>query len=235
MSTAGIDYDPRIIVALDVNNLESAHRLLAELSPHVNIFKVGLEMIVNCGLHASVDMVHEYDKEVMVDEKFFDIPETVGRAVKGVARLGALMCTVHASIKLDGLRAAVENKGATKLLAVTHLTSLEADMLIVRQHTHDAVMSGCDGIVCSGHDLGSLDPYHTRNLIRVVPSVRSSGEATHDQKRVVTPAEAIRSGANFIVVGRQVTLKPRGKRADEVIKIVQEIEAMETERKKADV
>ena len=174
-------------------------------------------------------------KQVFLDMKFYDIGETVKRAVAQVARSGVRFLTVHGSGAV--MRAAVEGRGSSqlKLLAVTVLTSFDENDLadlgypcpvrdLVALRVRKAMEARVDGLVCSPLEVSEVRRMAGPGAILVTPGVRSAGAGKGDQKRVATPAEAIRNGANYLVVGRQVT-RAEDPRA-EVAKICDEIRAM---------
>ncbi|HEY2018683.1 MAG TPA: orotidine-5'-phosphate decarboxylase, partial [Bryobacteraceae bacterium] len=204
-----------IIVALDVESADEARALVARLGSHVDFYKVGMELYAAAGM----PIVHELldrGKQVFLDLKLYDISETVKRTVAQVSRTGVRFLTVHAVGSV--MRAAVEGKGAHDLdvLAVTVLTSFGredlddlgyscevSDMVAVR--TRQALAAGVNGIVASPREAAAVRRIAGPRTILVTPGVRSAGRATGDQKRVATPAEAIRDGADYLVIGRQIT------------------------------
>lgn len=227
----------RIIVALDVDNLARATAFVEALAPHVGYFKVGLELITAAGGPAVVHHLQRLGGQVFYDAKFNDIPNTVGAASRTVAGIGAKLFTVHASTGLDALKAAAENKGSAECYAVTVLTSLDeassqhifgADpQATVLRFAQDALEAGVDGIVCSPLELEALGrDDRFKDLKKIVPGIRPTWSAANDQKRVMTPGEAIRAGADFLVIGRPITNPPIGVGSplDAVAKIVAEIQ-----------
>ena len=209
----------RIIVALDVPWLEEAGELIGQLAPYVGLFKVGLELISAAGGSQAVQFVHEHGGKVFYDGKFDDIPNTVGAASKVVAGLGVKMFNVHASAGIEAMRAAANNRGKSLVLAVTVLTSLEennAHLIFggpskakVLQFARDAKLAGCDGIICSPQELELLGKQkELAGLFRVTPGVRPEWAEAGDQKRVMTPGEAIKAGADYLVIGRPITKPP---------------------------
>ncbi|MDO8461961.1 MAG: orotidine-5'-phosphate decarboxylase [Deltaproteobacteria bacterium] len=226
----------RIIVALDVDNLEKAKGLVEGLSPHVGCFKVGLELITAAGAPQVVKFIHTLGGEIFFDGKFDDIPNTVGAASKAVAAMGVKMFNVHASCGIESMKAAVANKGKSLLLAVTVLTSIDEKTCQhifgkspaekVLQLALDAAEAGVDGIICSPKDLSSLSKESKlKNLMKVTPGVRPDWASKGDQKRTMTPAEAIRAGATALVIGRPITSPPTeiGTPVDAAKKILEEI------------
>ena len=204
-----------IIVALDLESAEEARALMSRIGSAVNFYKVGMELYAAAGM----DFVRELiagGKDVFLDLKFYDIGETVKRAVSQVARTGVQFLTVHGSAAV--MRAAVEGRGTSplKLLAVTVLTSFDRQDLadlgypcapaeLVELRVRKAMEAGIDGIVASPLDACSVRALTGPRAILVTPGVRSAGSGKGDQKRVATPAEAIRDGADYLVIGRQIT------------------------------
>lgn len=226
----------RIIVALDVDSLDKAKSLVEELVPHVGCFKIGLELLTSVGAPKVVEFVHSLGGQIFFDGKFNDIPNTVGGASKAVAGLYVKMFDVHASAGIEAMMAAVANKGQSLVLAITVLTSIEENnaYLIfggpskakVLQLARDAKLAGCDGIVCSPQELELLGKQkELGKLLKITPGVRPEWAAAGDQKRIMTPAEAIKAGANFLVIGRPITKPPAeiGTPVDAAKKIAEEI------------
>jgi len=205
----------RIIVALDVDSAAEARALVARLGAQVSFYKVGMELYAAAGM----DFVRELldaGKRVFLDQKYYDIGETVKRAVRVAAHCGVHLLTVHGSSQV--MRAAYEGRGdaPAKLLAVTVLTSFDqqdladmgyecalADLISLR--VRKAMAAGMDGLVCSPLDAAAVRAVAGPDAILVTPGVRSAGAGKGDQKRVATPAEAIRAGADYVVIGRQIT------------------------------
>jgi orotidine-5'-phosphate decarboxylase len=204
----------RIIVALDVESAEEARSLVARLGPQSNFYKVGMELYAATGMEFVRQLLSQ-GKDVFLDLKFYDIPETVKRAVAQVARTGVRFLTVHAVGQV--MRAAVEGRAGSdlKLLAVTVLTSFGPEDLrelgydcpaadLVATRARQAIESGVDGIVCSPREAAAVRAIAGPKAVIVTPGVRSAGSAAGDQKRVSTPADAIRAGADYLVMGRQI-------------------------------
>jgi len=227
----------RIILPLDVSSLDDARVLVKELALHVGPFKVGLQLITSVGAPQAIEFVRRGDGEVFLDGKFCDIPNTVGAASKAAATLGVNMFNVHASCGVEAMRAAVANKGDSQVLAVTVLTSLEennAHLIFgapskakVLQLARDAMLAGVDGIICSPQELPLLRKQKELDgLFMVTPGVRPEWAAAGDQKRVMTPGEAIAAGADMLVIGRPITNPPEGmNRLDAAERIASEIAA----------
>jgi orotidine-5'-phosphate decarboxylase len=220
-----------IIVALDVESAAEARTLVARIGEGVDFYKVGLELYAVCGMEIVRELM-DRGKQVFLDLKFYDIPETVRRAVSQVARVGVRFVTVHAVGSV--MRAAVEGKGDSKLqlLAVTVLTSFspeDAEELgftcrisdLVERRARKAVESGVDGIVASPLEAAAVRRIIGPSRILATPGVRSAGRDKGDQKRVATPYEAIRDGADYLVIGRQITRAPDP--AAEAARIAEEI------------
>jgi orotidine-5'-phosphate decarboxylase len=209
-----MNHDP-VIIALDFDSPRDADALVAALGDSAGFYKVGMELFAAAGMDY-VRCLADRGKRVFLDLKYYDIGETVRRAVALVARSGASFLTVHAVGQV--MRAAVEARGDSdlKLLGVTVLTSF--DQLDVEEMGYDctvgelvakrvkqAIRAGMDGIVGSPVEACAIRQAAGPDAILVTPGVRSRGAAKGDQKRVATPAEAIRDGADYIVIGRQVT------------------------------
>ncbi len=229
----------RLIVALDVDSLARSTPLIEALAPHVGFFKVGLELITAAGGPSVVHHVQRCGGQVFYDAKFNDIPNTVGAASRTVGTIGAKMFTVHASAGLDALKAAVENKGSAECYAVTVLTSFgdeecrsifgDSPENKVLQFARDAVAAGVDGIVCSPQELVALGADEAfKDLYKITPGIRPSWYHADDQQRVMTPADALKAGADFLVIGRPITRPPMGvgNPIDAIKKIIEEISAV---------
>lgn len=222
-----------LIIALDVESRQEALALVRKIGSAASFYKVGLELYSAAGM----DLVGELKAEglrVFLDLKFYDIGETVKRAVAQIARSGADFLTIHSHSSV--MRAAVEGKNAhpLALLAVTVLTSFDDNDLkddgysrgvseLVELRARNAMKAGVNGLICSAVEVGRLRSICGPDMILVTPGVRSPGASSGDQKRIATPAEAIASGASYLVIGRQVTRSqdPQG----EVKKILDEIAA----------
>ncbi|MGD0868069.1 MAG: orotidine-5'-phosphate decarboxylase [Bryobacteraceae bacterium] len=222
-----------IIVALDLESADQARALVARLGGCVNFYKIGMELYAGAGVAFVRELIGE-GKEVFLDLKLYDIPETVRRAVVQVARTGVRFLTVHAVGSV--MRAAVEGRAGShlQLLGVTVLTSFGPEDLedlgasqtipeLVERRARKAVSLGLDGIVASPLEAAALRQALGPKPILVTPGVRSLGAGWGDQKRVATPAEAMRDGADYLVIGRQITRAPDP--AAEAARILDEIGA----------
>ena len=209
-----------IIVALDVNTKDEAIDRIKLIGDSVNFYKIGLELFTAEGPDV-VKAVKDLGKKVFLDLKFHDIPRTVERAVKSGAALGVDLMTIHsiggkAMIKAAAEAAASFGEKAPKILAVTVLTSLDqsdlADVGIagrtpaeqVQAMAAFAIENGARGLVCSPKEVGALSKSLKAGTIFVTPGVRPAGAAVGDQKRVATPADAVRDGATHLVIGRPI-------------------------------
>ncbi len=200
----------RLIVALDVNSFEKAKRLVDKLAPYVGVFKVGSELFVSSGPKI-INYVRKKRKKIFLDLKFFDIPNTVERAVMASARHGVFMLTLHVKGGFDMLKKAVAVlKGRGKrplLIGVTVLTSKSgrATCEEVVKLAKTAKRARLDGIVCSARETAFIKKACGRKFLVINPGIRPLHSARDDQRRVATPAEAIKKGADFIVIGRPIT------------------------------
>ena len=211
----------RLIVALDVASYRQALEIVDRLDGSCHWFKVGMELYYAAGRQV-VDHLVRQDYRVFLDLKLHDIPATVAGAVRSVADTGASLLTVHAGGGQPMMEAAAEaanHHGGPRLLAVTVLTSMDAPQMVsvglsgspatqVLRLAHLAERSGITGLVCSAEETSPLrNELGTRTLL-VVPGIRPTGAELGDQRRVATPAKAIRSGASMLVVGRPITRAP---------------------------
>ncbi|MGH8925763.1 MAG: orotidine-5'-phosphate decarboxylase [Acidimicrobiia bacterium] len=212
----------QLFVALDFDSSEKAVRMAAGLVPHVDGFKVGLELMLGPG-PATIAAIRQLGKPVFADAKLHDIPNTVAGAARQLGRLGARFVTVHASGGQAMLAAAVAGLAegasghASGVLAITVLTSLDDDTLKstgfggtlgeqVARLTRLAAKSGCEGAVCAVKQLGVVAQV-APDLVRVTPGIRNE-PAGDDQLQTVNAAEAVARGADIIVVGRPITRAP---------------------------
>ena len=212
MSRANIPAAKRLIIALDVPTGAQARGLVEDLGDTVSFYKVGLELFTGDDGFAMVDWLTRRDKEVFVDLKFFDVPATVARAVSQLRGRQVSFATVHGNDAM--MRAAAEAAGEVGILAVTVLTSLDAaDMrdlgfdcdipALVRSRAQRAVALGCAGVVASGQEAAMLRKTLGDDGLIVTPGIRPVRQ-DDDQKRTVTPTQALRDGADYLVVGRPV-------------------------------
>lgn len=206
----------RLIVALDLPTLPEAKALVGEIGDAVVFYKIGLELFMQPGFFDFLDWLRSEHKRVFVDLKFFDIPETVARAVRGLAERGADFCTVHGNQSIMEAAAGAKGNSSIKVLGVTALTSLDQGDLddlgfecdiptLVLSRARRALAAGCDGVVSSGLEVAKLKAEIGDKLICVTPGIRPvENRVEADQKRIMTPAAAIRAGADYLVVGRPI-------------------------------
>ena len=212
LSQKKLPWRERLIVALDTTDAGKAKKLVERLGDEVIFYKLGLELFMAGGYFDLIDWLREKGKKVFVDLKFFDVPQTVGAAVRQLRGKGAEFATVHGNDQI--LQAACEHKDETKILAVTVLTSLDdADLRdlgfavdaqqLVLSRARRALEIGCDGVISSGLEAGELRDQIGHNFLIVCPGIRPV-ENTDDQKRTVDVEEAFMNGADYIVVGRPI-------------------------------
>jgi orotidine-5'-phosphate decarboxylase len=221
------DAADRLIVALDTPSLEEAEALVARLRPAVRCFKVGAALFTAAGPEA-VRMVQRHGASVFLDLKWHDIPRTVAAAVRAAASLGAAMMTVHLAAGSEALRAAVGEVAAAgeggrgpRLLGVTVLTSLSADAAAVLAAAREARACGLDGVVASAREAPAIKAACGEGFLVVAPGIRPPSAPPDDQRRTATADEAVRLGADFLVVGRPVALA-----ADPAAEVARLLEAM---------
>lgn len=224
----------RLIVALDVPDADTARALVTELGESVAFYKIGLELAMTAGYFDLMRWLLDRGKRVFADLKLYDIPATVGAAVRQLAGSGAHFLTVHGERSI--MEAAAENKGPELgILAVTVLTSIGPSDLeesgialaveeLARRRARQAVAAGCDGVIASGLEAAQLRDDLGPGPVIVTPGIRPvDARGRDDQKRVVTPREAFERGADYIVVGRPIRAAPDPHRA--AAEIQAEIEA----------
>jgi len=209
----GIAREERLIVALDLRTPREAQALVEKLAGSARFYKVGLELFSTEGCFELIRWLTARGNRVFADLKLFDIPETVRRATANVSRSGASFLTVHAHPSV--LRAAAAEKGATKILGVTVLTSFDqgdvAEMgatktleQLVTDRALATADAGCDGVIASPHEARKLKDRFGSRLLVVTPGIRPAQESNADQKRTMDVAQAFAAGADYIVVGRPI-------------------------------
>ena len=222
MNSTVVTHGPEIkspfIVAFDCADLAAANDLADQLSPQLCRAKVGKELFTACGM-AVVDMLHSKGYEVFLDLKYHDIPTTVAKAVAVVANAGIWMVNVHASGGQRMMSAAIEAASQTKnthLIAVTVLTSMtDEDLQLtgVTRSVEEQVMfladsaksAGLNGVVCSAKEAQQLRARCGNNFLLVTPGIRPANAVADDQRRTLTPRQAIDAGSDYLVVGRPIT------------------------------
>jgi orotidine-5'-phosphate decarboxylase len=218
MTSKSISRDQRLIVALDVPDVAQAQSLVDRLGDAVSFYKLGLELFMTDGYFGLVDWLADRGKKVFVDLKFFDVPETVRAAVRGLRDRRVTFATVHGNQAM--LEAAGKEKGDVKILAVTALTSLDRGDLddlgfkcdvekLVLSRARRALEAGCDGVISSGLEARALRRELGSRLLVVTPGIRPvENRPADDQKRTVDVAQAFANGADYIVVGRPIRQAP---------------------------
>ncbi|MFO7839109.1 MAG: orotidine-5'-phosphate decarboxylase [Desulfosalsimonadaceae bacterium] len=213
-----------IVFPLDVPTMAAAKEYVSKLGPFVGMFKVGLELFIQCGPDVLSMIRQESNASLFLDLKLHDIPATVSRAMSRIASYGVDFATVHCGESRAMLEAAAEGgRGRVKVLAVTVLTSVSADDIaqagfrqefsndlfsLVLVRAEQAKTAGCAGIVCSGQEVGEIKKRLGKDFIALTPGIRpgwgGAVAAKEDQKRTVTPAEAVSRGSDYLVVGRPI-------------------------------
>src|SRR5262245_59631132 len=222
-----VDPRDRLILALDVSSVAAAEALVARLGDSVTFYKIGYQLAFAGGLELAPALVRA-GKQVFLDLKLHDIGNTVAKGVESVAKLGATFLTVHAYPQT--MHAAVDARRGSELriLAVTVLTSYDdADLAaagydftvpeLVAERAAQARDVGVDGLVCSAEEAAKLRAVVGSTMRLVTPGIRPAGAASGDQKRVMTPAAAIESGADYLVVGRPIVAAADPKAAADAI------------------
>ena len=222
----------RVIVALDLSDVEAAEKAVWALGDSINFYKIGYELVMAGGLNLAEDLV-QGGKKVFLDMKLHDIGNTVMHATRAAAKLGATFLTVHAFPQT--MRASVEGRGDSDLdiLAVTVLTSWDDDDLkdagyastvpeLVARRAAQAEAIGIDGLVCSPAEAKELRQRLGAKMMLVTPGIRPAGAEKGDQKRVMTPSDAIKAGVDYMVIGRPILAATDPKAAADAI--VAEIE-----------
>ena len=209
-----IPSDERLIFALDVPDAAAAKGLVEQLGDNVKFYKIGLELAMSGDYFELLDWLIARNKKVFADIKLFDVPATVGAAVRQLKDRGATFLTVHGNQSI--MEAAAAHKGSLKILAVTVLTSLDRGDLddlgfdcdveaLVLSRARRALEAGCDGVISSGLEVGNLRQHVAHQLLVVTPGIRPvENRPVDDQKRVVSVPQAFANGADYIVVGRPI-------------------------------
>jgi len=214
ISKKSIPIRERLIMALDLPCTTEAKNLVSELGESVIFYKVGMEIFMSDDYFGFIEWLKQQGKKVFVDLKFFDVPATVGRAIKALSSKGVDLATIHGNDAI--MEAAVKDKGDLKVLAVTALTSLDRGDLddlgfqcdvreLVLSRAKRALQIGCDGIVSSGLEVAMLREHLDHRLLVITPGIRPvDNREEDDQKRVVSVEMAFENGADYIVVGRPI-------------------------------
>lgn len=209
--------EKKIIVALDNNNLESTKSVVQKLKQEAFAFKIGYEFFLNFGLKG-YEIIQKENVKIFLDLKLHDIPNTVKNGIQALSKLKPYFTTIHLSGGDEMQRAAVSKKNNTKIIGVTILTSLDSNQTlkynynsniknIVKDFAHYAIKNKLDGIVCSPQEIKIIKEISLDKLLIITPGIRPSNfiNKKEDQKRFMTPKEAIKSGANYLVIGRPIT------------------------------
>ncbi len=223
-----MDPKERIILALDVVSYEEAIDIVERFGEHIDTFKVGAELFTSVGPKI-IEEIHTRGKRVFLDLKYHDIPNTVSRTVLAVARLGVFMFNIHTLGGFEMMKQAAQrlveaalkkNVERPRLLGVTILTSIDQTALLnelgipqnmrtqVRHLAGLALKAGLDGVVSSPQDAEIIRAHCGRGFLIVTPGIRPSWTPQDDQKRTMTPKEALRKGADYLVIGRAVFSQP---------------------------
>ncbi len=214
LSRKPIPHRERLIMALDVPSISEAKALVDELGDAVVFYKVGMELFMAGDYFGFIEWLKQRGKKVFVDLKFFDVPATVGRAIRALSGKGVDLATIHGNDAV--MAAAAKEKGRLKVLAITALTSLDRGDLddlgfqcdveqLVLSRARRALEIGCDGVVSSGLEVAMLREYLDDRLLVITPGIRPvENREEDDQKRVVSVAQAFQNGADYIVVGRPI-------------------------------
>ncbi|SFJ62783.1 orotidine-5'-phosphate decarboxylase [Thermoflavimicrobium dichotomicum] len=230
-----MDIRKRIIIALDYPNAREAEALLSHWEGKEKPFiKVGYQLFYRVGPEWVIKRKEE-GYSIFLDLKLHDIPNTVAKGVESISQLGVDFLTVHASggrKMMEAAREAAEKSARgqrVQLLAVTQLTSTDQPMLneeigipgsitdCVTRYARLAYQAGADGVICSGQEAGLIKQVTASDFLAVTPGVRPLGDDVQDQKRVVTPTQAIKNGADYLVIGRPITQAPSPVKAYEAI------------------
>lgn len=227
----------KIILALDFPDTKYALDIVERFRNHVGMFKVGLELFISAG-PGIIEEINKRDKKVFLDLKFHDISNTVSRAAIAAARYGVYMFNIHASGGFEMMKRCSEavaeaclkgNMMRPKILGVTVLTGISQETLkddlgishSLRTHVKHlaklAMQAGLDGVVASGHEVRMIRDHFGKDFIIVTPGIRASWSPPDDQKRTMTPREAVHEGADYIVLGRTVFSQPEPLKALELI------------------
>src|ERR1700760_4310697 len=227
MQPSNIPIKDRLIVALDLSSVKQAEAMIAKLGDSVSFYKIGYQLAYAGGLPL-VRKLTDQGKKVFLDLKMHDIGNTIARGVESVAKLGATFLTVHAYPQTMKAGVAARAGSSLQILAVTVLTSYDDDDLhaagyrlsvsdLVEARAQQAQVLGVDGLVCSPGGAAALRKMVGHQMRLVTPGIRPAGAATGDQKRIMTPARAISSGADYLVVGRPIVEAADPKAAAEAI------------------
>jgi orotidine-5'-phosphate decarboxylase len=220
-----LDPQDRLIVALDVPTVEEAREVVAQLDSAVTFYKIGMQLQFAGGIQLAQELIGQ-EKKIFLDSKLLDIDQTITSAVANIAKMGVTFLTVHGPARV--VQAAVKGRANShlKILSVTVLTSLDATDLadlgfecsveeLVLKRSRAALDAGADGVIASGQEANAIRKIAGNKLTIVTPGIRPDGSDVGDQKRAVTPAAAIRAGADYLVMGRPIVQAPNRRQAAE--------------------
>jgi orotidine-5'-phosphate decarboxylase len=238
----------RIIIPVDTNNIDAALKIVETLQPYVGMFKFGLELqnsiiaqLINYGDPSFLEKIKRLfrlvDGKLFWDGKWDDISNTVKGAANAISLLKPTMVNVHVSAGEEAIKAAVENSPNSIVLGVTVLTSISSEECYrifgeysgykVNYFAQMLVRLGAGGIICSPQELSMFNKPEFKRLLKVVPGIRPLWAAANDQKRIMIPSEAVKAGADYLVIGRPITNPSNGMTPqDAVKKIIKELEAV---------
>ena len=210
-------YPKKVIVALDSNDLSKIKKIVTKLKSEVYAFKIGYEFFLNYGIKGYKE-IKKISPKIFLDLKLHDVPNTVSKGIKAIEKLKPLLTTIHISGGDEMMRASIIERKKTKILGVSVLTSLDSRQTkkyynekniknLVKKFVKQARKLGLDGIVCSPKEIKYVRQETGKNFLIVTPGIRinKSERKKDDQKRVLSPIEAIKLGANLIVIGRPIT------------------------------
>ncbi len=219
----------KVIVALDSNDLKKIKKIVTKLKSEVYAFKIGYEFFLNYGLKGYKE-IRKISPKIFFDLKLHDIPNTVCNGIKAIEKLKPLLTTIHISGGDEMMKASLIERRKTKILGVSILTSLDSNQTrkyyneknienLVKKFVKQAKKIGLDGIVCSPKEIKYVRKETGKNFIIVTPGIRpkKSKNIKDDQKRILSPLEAINLGADFLVIGRPIT------QSKDPLKILEEI------------
>jgi orotidine-5'-phosphate decarboxylase len=217
MPTPQVHASERLIVALDLPTVADAREMVRDLEGVAGFFKIGLALQLAAGVEEFIRSLIAERKRVFLDYKYYDVPETLRKAIRRASELGVSFLTIHGSSSL--MRAAVEGRGdrGLKLFCVTVLTAMDGDDMAEMGYTHHtveelvlfrarkALEAGCDGVIASGLEVQRIKEMSRGALLVVTPGIREEESPADDQKRRTTARSAILSGADYLVIGRPIT------------------------------
>lgn len=222
MPPAPVAPKDRIIVALDVASVAEARGLIGRLGAHVGVYKIGMQLGFAGGLELARGLAGDGHK-VFLDLKLLDISNTVAKGIESIMALGAAFTTVHAYPQTMRAAAAARGAGALKVLGVTVLTSMDGEDLkqagyapdyvrapaaLVERRARQALQCGIDGVIASPREAAAIRAATGPDFLIITPGIRPAGSDVNDQKRITTPGDAIRAGADYLVIGRPITAVP---------------------------